>query len=269
MPAKNTDNSKHPTRGAAFAGFLFLLLSSSDPACARHQNKSPQPLKLDETCLICHGQVGMKSEKGKDISIRADKHAASVHGILGCKDCHTSIKDLPHPARIPKVQCGTCHTEQATDTARSIHAALGELACASCHGNVHEISVAARPQPEKCAECHAGEAQEFEQSIHGLAAKAGDPDAPTCTSCHGPVHKIQASSEAASAVARKNQPAACAKCHADGSFLSRHKIPLMHPVEQYLQSVHGRAVLQGKEAATARTATEATRFFWRAKRSRR
>jgi cytochrome b subunit of formate dehydrogenase/nitrate/TMAO reductase-like tetraheme cytochrome c subunit len=92
--------------------------------------------------------------------------------------------------------------------------------------------------------------KEFAQSVHGRAAKAGDADAPTCASCHGPVHKIQPSSEPTSAVAKKNLPAACAKCHADPGFLSRHKIPVLHPVEQYLQSVHGRAVLQSKDAAT-------------------
>ena len=192
----------------------------------------------------------MKSEKGKDISIRPEKHVASVHGVLGCTDCHTAIKEFPHPAKIPQVKCETCHADQVADAAKSIHAVLGETVCASCHGNVHEVTSAAKLQPAKCAECHASELQEFEQSIHGQAAKRGDPDAPVCESCHGPVHKIQTSSEPTSAVAKKNEPAACARCHADPGFLSRHRIPVIRPVEQYLQSVHGRAVLQGKDAAT-------------------
>jgi hypothetical protein len=70
-----------------------------------------------------------------------------------------------------------------------------------------------------------------------------------CLACHGPGHKIQPSGEADSKVAKKNQPGGCAHCHADPGFLSRHKIPVLHPVDQYLQSVHGRAVLQGKNAA--------------------
>ena len=242
---------EHSNRTAwASAGFLFLLVWFSFPAFARRQEKSAQPLKQDEACLACHGQADMKSEKGVNISIRPEKHAASVHGILGCKDCHTAIKDFPHPAKISKVQCASCHADQATAAAKSIHAVLGETACASCHGNVHEIGAAAKLQPAKCAECHAEEIKEFVQSVHGRAAKAGDPDAPTCTSCHGPVHEIQASGEITSAVAKRNQPAACARCHADAGFLSRHKIPVLHPVEQYLQSVHGRAVLAGKNAAT-------------------
>jgi formate dehydrogenase gamma subunit len=233
--------------------FLFLLplllACLSIPAAARRQEKPPQPRKQDEPCLSCHGQPDMKSGKGKSISIRPDKHAASVHGIFACTDCHTSIKDFPHPAKIAKVRCETCHAGEVSDAAKSIHTVLGEEACSSCHGNVHEVTAAAKLQPAICAECHASEAKDLAESIHGQAAKAGDPDVPICLSCHGRVHKIQASTEADSKVAKKNQPAACAQCHANPGFLSRHKIPVLHPVEQYLQSVHGRAVLQGKNAA--------------------
>jgi cytochrome b subunit of formate dehydrogenase len=212
--------------------------------------ETPKPLKQDESCLACHGQAEMKSEKGIDISIRPDKHSASAHGILACRDCHTNIKDFPHPAKIKKVGCATCHGEQSKDVPGSIHAVLGDQACSSCHGNVHELGEAAKQVPSKCAECHSSEVKEFQGSIHGHAAKAGDHDAPSCTSCHGPAHKIQASAEATSAVQKKNQARACANCHADPGFLSRHKIPVLLPVEQYLKSAHYRAVMQGKDAAT-------------------
>lgn len=248
MWARSPEHSNRSKLGKGLAGFFLLLLSAHFSPIAESQEKSVQPLKQDEPCLACHGQPGMKSEKGKDISIRPEKHAASAHGILGCTNCHTAIKDFPHPAKIAKVKCETCHAEQSADTPKSIHAVLGEGACSSCHSNVHEIA-AAKLQPGKCVECHASEVKDLAESIHGQAAKAGDPDAPTCVSCHGPVHKIQPSSEATSKVAKRNQPAACAQCHANPGFLSRHKIPVLHPVEQYLQSVHGRAVLQGKNAA--------------------
>jgi cytochrome b subunit of formate dehydrogenase len=246
-------NTKNVNPGACqivFAGLLTTLACLLLLVQALARGGRVQALSQDEPCLACHGQEGMKSEKGQDISIQPEKHAASVHGILGCTDCHTAIKDFPHPAKIAKVECATCHAEQAKDAAKSVHAVLRDAACSSCHGNVHEMVPATKLPPGKCAECHAAEEKELAQSIHGRAAKAGDPDAPTCTSCHGPVHQIQASSETTSAVARRNQPAACARCHANAGFLSRHKIPVLHPVERYLQSVHGRAVLQGKDAAT-------------------
>ena len=131
----------------------------------------------------------------------------------------------------------------------SVHGALGDGACQSCHGDPHEVAAAAQTAPAKCAQCHADEVKEFRQSIHGQAAAAGDPDAPNCVSCHGPVHQIQASSDAASPVAKKNLPDTCASCHSNQQFLSRHKIPFAHPVELYRQSVHGRAVADGDGAA--------------------
>ena len=192
----------------------------------------------------------MKSGAGKSISIDPAKHAASAHGVLGCKDCHTDIKEFPHPTRIVKVQCATCHADEAKSFPASAHSILGESACASCHGSVHELTTAENLIPGKCAECHAQEVKELKSSIHGQAAKNGDPDAPKCVSCHGPIHAVKASSEADSTVARKNLPDTCAKCHSDAGFLSRHKIPVVHPVASYKQSVHGRAVALGKEAAT-------------------
>ncbi len=232
-----------------FLSASFLLISPPASARARAQAKAPQPLKQDESCLACHGQAGMTSGTGKNISIDPAKHAASVHGTLGCTDCHTTIKDYPHPAKVQQVKCSTCHADEASAVPNSVHVVLGDGACQSCHGNHHEVMVAAQLTPAKCAQCHADEVKDFRQSIHGQAAAAGDPDGPNCMSCHGPVHQIQMSSDASATVAKKNLPDTCASCHSNPQFLSRHKIPFAHPVELYKQSVHGRAVVDGDGAA--------------------
>lgn len=230
-------------------GLLFALALVLAPTRATPKPKNARPLKQDEACLACHGTPGMKSDKGKDISITPVKHAASAHGSLACQDCHTTIKDFPHPPNIPKVQCATCHDDEAKSFPASVHAALGDSACATCHGSVHELTTTENLAPAKCAECHADEVKQFGESIHGLAAKKGDPDAPKCMSCHGGVHAVKASSDPDSTVARKNLGDTCAKCHSNPAFLSRHMIPLAHPVESYKQSVHGRAVAAGNEKA--------------------
>jgi formate dehydrogenase gamma subunit len=228
---------------------LFLLGSALTPILVRAQAKIPHPLKQDENCLGCHGQPGMTSASGKSISIDPAKHAASVHGVLACNDCHTAIKDFPHPAKVTKVQCATCHAGESSHVSNSIHGALGDGACQSCHGDPHEVPRSAQIVPGRCAQCHADEVMEFRQSIHGQAAAAGDPDAPSCVSCHGPVHQIRASSDAGSPTAKKTLADTCASCHSNQQFLSRHKIPFAHPVELYRQSVHGRALVNGKGAA--------------------
>jgi cytochrome b subunit of formate dehydrogenase len=241
---------KNPRALPAVLAGLLIAVACMPPAHGHPQSGKAQTLPQDESCLACHGQAGMKSEAGKIISIDPGKHAASAHGILGCKNCHTSIKDFPHPARIPQVRCSTCHEEESSGMPRSSHGVLGEKACSSCHGSVHEVISAAKLAPAKCAECHAQEVKEFHESIHGQAEKAGDPDAPGCSSCHGWVHRIRTAGDSASPVSKKNLPDTCAACHSNSEFLSRHKIPVAHPVELYRQSVHGRAVQAGKNAAT-------------------
>ncbi len=226
---------------------LILSVASTLAVAAAAPDKDKNK---DQDCLACHGQPGMKSDAGKSISIDPGKHAASAHGVLSCKDCHTDIKDFPHPSKVVRVQCATCHEDEAKTFPASAHSALGEAACASCHGSVHELSTAGKLMPAKCAECHADEVTALDSSIHGQAAKSGDPDAPKCVSCHGPIHAIKGSDAPDSTVARKNMADICAKCHSDAGFLSRHKIPVAHPVDSYKQSVHARAVALGKEAAT-------------------
>ncbi|MGA2966302.1 MAG: cytochrome b/b6 domain-containing protein [Terriglobales bacterium] len=220
---------------------LVLTLALTVATAAPANNK-------DEVCLACHGQAGMTSASGKSVSIDSAKHAASAHGILGCTDCHTTIKDFPHPEKVVKVECSACHADEASHAPTSVHGTAG-VSCQSCHGNVHEVVAGAQIVPAKCAQCHADEVKEFRQSIHGQAAAAGDPYGPTCLSCHGPVHEIQTSSDPASRVAKKTLPDTCASCHSDPQFLSLHKIPFAHPVELYRQSVHGRAEAGGNEAA--------------------
>jgi len=220
---------------------LFLCLAAAQTAAAR------EPQALD--CLSCHGDKDLKNSAGHSVFVDQAKRKDSVHGILGCTDCHTTIKEFPHPAKRVKVDCASCHPGETTDVPNSIHVVLGEQACQTCHGNAHEIKPAAQLTPAKCSECHAQEVKDFASSVHGLAAKSGDRDAPNCFSCHGAVHKILASTDAASPVAKKNLPDTCATCHANSEFLSRHNISIVHPVELYRQSVHGRAVAGGNNSA--------------------
>src|SRR5450755_3598374 len=99
----------------------LLSLSVAMPVWAQEQGKAPAPLKQDESCLACHGQPGMTSGSGKTISIDPARHSASVHGILGCVDCHSTIKDYPHPAKEEKVLCATCHADEAGHVPGSVH----------------------------------------------------------------------------------------------------------------------------------------------------
>ena len=135
--------------------------------------------------------------------------------------------------------------------AKSAHSILGGgvQACTACHGAAHYTKPVVALVPELCGQCHKEEVKGFLSGVHGQAAKRGDPQAPTCLSCHGPVHKILTAQDPNSPVAKKNQPNTCASCHSNPAFLAKHQIPFDHPVETYESSVHGRAVAAGNETA--------------------
>ncbi len=204
-----------------------------------------------EECLACHGQPEMKSESGRSIYVNPGKHRASVHGSLDCTTCHVGIKDYPHPKPIRKANCARCHVAAASDLPNSIHSVLGPQACSSCHGNTHEVQPVANTEPQRCASCHVGAVRDYLTSIHASLREAGAPDTATCSSCHGPAHRILPSSDPASKVAKRNLADTCGACHANPDFLARHNIPFARPVEAYRLSVHGRALAAGNERAAS------------------
>ena len=123
-----SSNRAHKHSWKLISGVLIVLAWVLAPTRAAADAKKVQPQKQDEACLACHGTAGMKSDKGKSVSIDPAKHAASSHGILGCTDCHTDIKDFPHPAHIARVQCKTCHEDVVKSFSSSVHSSLGDSA---------------------------------------------------------------------------------------------------------------------------------------------
>lgn len=214
---------------------------------ARAQTKPLQ--NPDDDCLACHSQKDLKSESGHSVYVDESKHKSGAHSILGCTDCHTNIKEFPHPAHRAKVSCATCHADQAGDVPKSVHGLLGAHACNSCHGSAHDAQAAASLAPKICGSCHKDELKGFVASVHATAAKNGDAQAPSCQTCHGAVHKILTAQDPASPVAKKNLPETCGSCHANADFLAKHQIPFARPVEAYKLSVHGRAVAAGNQDA--------------------
>jgi cytochrome b subunit of formate dehydrogenase len=203
----------------------------------------------DEDCLTCHGDKGAQASSGRSIYVDAARHERSVHGALGCVDCHTGIRDLPHAERLKKPACADCHEDAAKDVTASLHAPLGAEACSACHDGPHSVARAAQPAGTQCASCHADAVKAYRSSVH--AAMGPDHDGAVCGSCHGPAHKLLPPSDPASPVSRKKLPETCGSCHANPDFLTRHKIALARPVEAYKLSVHGRALEAGNDKAAS------------------
>ncbi len=225
------------------AASLMLLLGASAPSQAQTD------------CLSCHADKTMQDGSGHSVAVDGDKFHASIHGGLSCTDCHTSIKEYPHPEKPSVVDCQTCHADQQSAIGGSVHAKASAHPCTSCHGDAHTIYPKDNPKsavyplniPRTCGNCHASEAlakkfklqnvySTYMDSIHGYAvSKEGLLVAANCMSCHGS-HNILSHTDPKSTTFRKNIPDTCGTCH--GGVKA-----------DYSDGVHGKAVANGSMKA--------------------
>jgi len=196
----------------------------------------------NELCLTCH-------DKGPTFD-------ASIHGVIGCTDCHVGYKAFPHADNPPPVNCAGCHAAAATAVASSVHAHAGKLPCLNCHGSdphaIVAVSDSKSPMftlniPATCGQCHgntkAGKDlglkdvySKYAGSIHAFGlTKNGLIVSAQCVSCHGS-HGILKSGDPKSMVNRANVPDTCGNCHKGIK-------------DPYLAGIHGAKFTAGNTAA--------------------
>lgn len=231
------------TRTTGLALLAAALLAAGGSASA-----SPAP--ENEACLGCHGT----KDAGPPF-VDGAAFAPSPHGAKACASCHADIKDYPHPEKVAKVDCASCHAAPAQQLKTGVHAALfasqkngRQNACVSCHGNhamrdPHEVGL------KLCGQCHKPEVGQYAKSVHGRARAGGDADAAICFSCHGGGHGVLAVSDPASSVAPLNLPKTCAKCHSDPQLAKRHGLSQTDMYAAYMGSTHAKAAQAGEDAA--------------------
>jgi len=240
---------------------MFVLLGTLLLATSALQAAAPKAAK--ESCLDCHGEKEFTKDgpdgKPKSLYVDADRYGKSLHASMGCKSCHADLKDHPNDGATPKkVDCGSCHTDQAKVYQDSIHGMsqkMGSSAaagCADCHGN-HDISRVSQKDspvykmnlPTTCAKCHAnksitdeykmkfpGVSAQYTESIHGKALlEKGLIVAPSCNDCHG-VHDIKRSVDRSSPINHANVAKTCGKCHTTVE-------------DVYNKSIHGQLLAKG------------------------
>lgn len=146
------------------------------------------------------------------------------------------------PTSAPAIRPGLYVT--AKTLAGTVHA---KLACVDCHAAARKLPHVANLGPASCNKsCHSKMQSDFMQGVHAEALAKGDKNAPTCTTCHGG-HEILPKQDRRSRIHPLNIVKTCAGCHTlhnSGGDNSLH-------VEQYLDSVHGRALMKGGLAVSA------------------
>ena len=179
---------------------------------------------------------------------------------LQCSGCHGAGKSLPY--------LGTAlfHTAPHSEYDRSFHAlsknGTKSAKCRDCHtrdGDLTTLLPASDPKSttnraniaETCGRCHGDKSVmqgsgiserpflSYRESVHAKAIAHGNSSAAVCTDCHNS-HDIQPASNPKSLIAKVNVAATCGKCHQSERA-------------EFVQSVHGEAVLRGVSRSPACT----------------
>jgi len=223
----------------------------------------PARASAQDECLDCHGDRELTGvdDSGNEYSLYVDKKAfdKSVHGDMDCRSCHDGITEIPHDEKLPRVDCGTCHTEEKEAYQWHGHLKTADCSdapcCSDCHGT-HDILRSDNKQsktnpinlPGTCGKCHENiglvekydilmkhPVQMFKNSIHGKASLGGIYFAATCNDCHstnGSAHRILSPGFSESSINHFNIPSTCGKCH--------------NNIEKdYWEGIHGKLVRRG------------------------
>ena len=213
---------------------------------AAQEKQESKPLPGSKECLDCHdtGRRTGRREAGTPPPFDAAALRGSPHAELECKSCHADLaqlKEFPHPDKLKPVDCGSCHADEQTQYAASLHGkatARGDKlapTCKTCHGThtVRRPSAAGSPTstieiPRLCGQCHqegttVSQTRQIPQtnilgnymdSIHGQGLyQKGLTVTAVCTSCHTS-HNVRPHTDPQSSIAKQNIVKTCTKCHA-------------------------------------------------------
>ncbi len=227
--------------------FVFICVAALSAQAEETTASSSQQLITNDDCLACHDQFNL------------EKFKTSIHGSNQCTSCHGDIKEIPHPEKLAKVQCSSCHDIEAqiyysSDHGKALKKGAPAAQCLDCHGEPHSL-LNSRDQNspvnrlnihKTCARCHEDEKKmepfhllekapfkSYAKSVHGIALiEKGITSAAVCTDCHGS-HDLHAPTNPNSKIYRRNVPQTCGKCHEN-------------VLRTYERSIHGKAALAGK-----------------------
>jgi predicted CXXCH cytochrome family protein len=211
---------------------------------------SPQALEIvaQDNCILCHSDPG--NQKAQNL-FALDPGARKSNALLNLKDFVSDV----HFRR--GLSCAGCHGGTPKD--ESMVKEIGERwprDRAERHKDRSWI-------PAFCAKCHADPAfmrgfnpglptdqlAKYKESQHGLVLlEKKDSRAAQCVSCHG-VHGIRGPKSRKSSVHPQRIPETCGSCHADAKLMAGFTDSKGQPLptnqlEQYKQSVHGKALLE-------------------------
>jgi cytochrome b subunit of formate dehydrogenase len=224
---------------------------------------------IAKTCTRCHAQIESVHRK----VIRGELWEKQPHLIPACVDCHEphKVRRVFYAQGMSDKDCMRCHGDTAlkvtrggktvslfVDQAQLDQSRHARKACVQCHtGGTPSDVRPCRTMTAKvdCSICHADQVVQYRESTHGTLASEGSPDAPGCQDCHGHAHAVQTRNDSQAPTYSRNVPALCAKCHRAGQKAAvrynAHHGTQRDVVEHYIESIHGKGLLESGLTVTA------------------
>ncbi len=227
------------------------IAGKNSPGCVSchptHSRALPPSVgAINNLCETCH--------KGAMEQIWRGEHAVAadqLQGELSCASCHdVHATHKPHLDSGTLEACQKCHEGYQDQFRGSVHEPLifsGKMNCLSCHRS-HQVSDAAEREQFGCGQCHTDVEAQYRGSVHRLARLRGNTVAAMCGDCHGG-HHVLPPDNPESPVAHKNIPRTCGKCHTEKTVVTSDYVRLPISLPNYLQSVHGLELKEGKPTA--------------------
>jgi cytochrome b subunit of formate dehydrogenase/uncharacterized protein with PIN domain len=223
---------------------------------------------IAKTCTKCHAQIETVHRK----VIRGELWEKQARMIPACVDCHSPhrVRRVFYTQGMADRDCLRCHGDQnlkLQPAGRTVslfvnqddllHSRHARTACVQCHTGGDPAQVRpCKTMPERvdCSICHAEVVAQYRESAHGTLYAQGSPDAPGCVDCHSP-HATLAKVDSRSPTFSRNVPALCGKCHRTGQKAAlRIHGSQQNIVENYIESIHGKGLLQSGLTVTANCA---------------
>jgi len=187
--------------------------------------------------------------------------------VFLCLSASVAVAQKGKPAPgLSTAECIACHSDPsltkevngkqvslAVDEGAFKNSIHGAFDCNTCHADITAYPHEPAPKKVDCSTCHAEPVQAHANSMHAKAAAAGNPNAPTCASCHGNVHQLVSRTDPKSPVAHQNIPSTCGTCHGQ-KFVMQASGRRTGAFYSYQQSVHGKLAANLSDPRSAKAA---------------
>ncbi len=240
-----------------------FILPHTDP------RSSISAQNIAKTCTRCHAKI----EQVHQQVIRGELWEKQPHIIPVCVDCHEphQIRRVFYDQGMADQNCQQCHGDAQLSVSRGgvtrplfvnqvelENSRHSRIRCVQCHTggtpSHKERPCATIVERVDCSICHEQVVAEYRQSTHGQLLAEGSPDAPACRDCHQ-THKTLGKNQPESPTFSRNVPELCARCHRTGErAAARYNGSQTHVVESYVESIHGKGLLQSGLTVTANCA---------------